>query len=163
MRIGTKRLLLVTKIAIVLGACVVLDLSQAQISPLTSIGGIFNNEPIPGQTLPSGEPYAAISRGKYEFSTTDLYLPGPMPLELTRTYRSEDTGGGGAWQIMPFWDRDELQLRSVALVRKHSGRRRILQAQETSWLFSLRFLILVSSSQSAFLLLFHSSKRYAAA
>ncbi len=102
MKIGTKRLLLVTKILIVLGACVVLDLSQAQIGPLTSIGGIFNNEPIPDQTLPSGEPYAAISRGKYEFSTTDLYLPGPMPLELTRTYRSEDTGGGGSWQIMPF-------------------------------------------------------------
>jgi RHS repeat-associated protein len=102
MRIGTKRLLLVTKIVIVLGACVVLDLSQAQIGPLTPVGGIFGNEPIPDQTLPSGEPYAAISRGKYEFSTTDLSLPGPMPLQLTRTYRSEDTGGGGSWQIMPF-------------------------------------------------------------
>lgn len=102
MRTRTKRLLLVTKIVIVLGACVVLDLSQAQIGPLTSIGGIFGNEPIPAQTLPSGEPYAAISRGKYEFSTTDLYLPGPMPLELARTYRSEYTGGSGAWLVMPF-------------------------------------------------------------
>jgi RHS repeat-associated protein len=91
-----------TKIVIVLGTCVVLDLSQAQIEPLTLIGGIFGNEPIPAQTLPSGEPYAAISRGKYEFSTTDLYLPGPMPLELARTYRSEYTGGTGAWLVMPF-------------------------------------------------------------
>jgi RHS repeat-associated protein len=102
MKIEPKRLWLAAKIVIVLGACVVLDLSQPQIGSPTSIGGIFSNEPIPNQTLPSGEPYAAISRGKYEFSTTDLSLPGPMPLELTRIYRSEDTGGGGSWQIMPF-------------------------------------------------------------
>jgi len=34
--------------------------------------------------------FATIARGQFEYSKTDLALPAPMPIAISRTYRSRD-------------------------------------------------------------------------
>src|SRR5712691_6886497 len=59
---------------------------------------------IPPLTAPAaGEPNGALAQGLFTYTKTDLALPGPMPIEITRTYRSEDRSvSGGAFNVRSF-------------------------------------------------------------
>jgi hypothetical protein len=58
---------------------------RAQISQLTAV---------PNRTPAIGEEYTYLSSGLFEYSKTDLSLPGPMPINITRVYRSSDKTSG---------------------------------------------------------------------
>lgn len=59
--------------------------ARAQLSQLTAI---------PGRTPSIGEQFTYLSGGLFVYSKTDLSLPGPMPINVTRVYRSSDKAGG---------------------------------------------------------------------
>ena len=65
----------------------------SEVEPLTDIFG--GTAMIPANGPNPEEPLTALARGYYEFSTTDLTLNGPIPLVLTRTYRSQELNGSG--------------------------------------------------------------------
>lgn len=65
----------------------------SEVQPLTDIFG--GTAMIPANGPNPEEPLTALARGYYEFSTTDLTLAGPIPLTLTRTYRSQELNGSG--------------------------------------------------------------------
>ncbi len=49
---------------------------------------------IPNRIPAFGEEYTYLSAGLFVYSKTDLSLPGPMPINITRVYRSEDLTSG---------------------------------------------------------------------
>ncbi len=71
-------------------------MAQPQLTTIQPLTDIFGGEAmIPANGPNPEEPLTALARGYYEFSTTDLTLPGPIPLVLTRTYRSQEVDGAG--------------------------------------------------------------------
>ncbi|HVA79815.1 MAG TPA: DUF6531 domain-containing protein [Candidatus Binataceae bacterium] len=50
---------------------------------------------------PPGEQFTALAAGLFIYSKTDLSLPGPMPINITRVYRSSDVTGG-TWNNRDF-------------------------------------------------------------
>src|SRR5271166_133814 len=48
-----------------------------------------------------GEEFTELSAGVFTYSKTDLSLPGPMPINVTRVYRSEDQTSG-SWNNRAF-------------------------------------------------------------
>ena len=65
------------------------------IQPLAVFGG-FNNE-VPKIGPEPGEAFTDLAQGLLRVSVTDLYLPGPLPIVLTRTYRSDCINSSGTW------------------------------------------------------------------
>jgi hypothetical protein len=61
------------------------QLTAAATSPSSSI---------PNRIPAFGEEYTYLSAGIFVYSKTDLSLPGPMPINITRVYRSEDLTSG---------------------------------------------------------------------
>ena len=49
----------------------------------------------PANAPAAGEPSGDFYSGTYTYSATDLSLAGPMPIDLTRTYRTEYKDGSG--------------------------------------------------------------------
>lgn len=53
-----------------------------------------------------GEQYTSLSSGIFTYSVTDLSLPCPMPITVTRVYRSNDYSGGPSpstnWHLRDF-------------------------------------------------------------
>jgi YD repeat-containing protein len=49
---------------------------------------------VPNRTPAIGEEFTYLSSGMFEYSKTDLSLPGPMPINVTRVYRSSDKTSG---------------------------------------------------------------------
>lgn len=85
--------------AIALVALLALSLGEAR--PATA--GIINGGGIPPVTGPApGEALTGLAAGLFMASQTDLSLPGPMPIALTRTYRSRDVNSSGAFIVRPF-------------------------------------------------------------
>ncbi len=49
-----------------------------------------------------GEQFTELSSGVFTYSKTDLSLPGPMPINVTRVYRSSDKVAGSGWNARAF-------------------------------------------------------------
>lgn len=87
-------------LAIVLAAVGVDTLSVAPTvaqSAFVIIGGT------PPTTGPApGERYTNLSEGLFVYSHPDLYLAGPLPIRMQRTYRTQDINGSGQFNVRTF-------------------------------------------------------------
>ncbi|MGC1398536.1 DUF6531 domain-containing protein, partial [Candidatus Binatus sp.] len=62
------------------------------VSPLITHPSLTNVPGMPGPAI--GEQFTELSSGIFTYSKTDLSLPGPMPINVTRVYRSTDQTSG---------------------------------------------------------------------
>ena len=57
----------------------------------------------PPATAPApGEKYTDLGQGIFEFARTDFDIAGPIPIVMTRVYRSEDKNSSGTFVVRPF-------------------------------------------------------------
>ena len=74
---------------LVVGFAVSPQIAHPQLTDVQPLFDIFGGTAmIPAFGPNPEEPLTALARGYYEVLTTDLTLAGPIPLTLTRTYRS---------------------------------------------------------------------------
>ncbi len=62
--------------------------AQDAVLPLTSQASLTAIPSMPGPAI--GEQFTELSSGIFTYSKTDLSLPGPMPINVSRVYRSTD-------------------------------------------------------------------------
>src|SRR5208337_2566940 len=74
--------------------------SPETVSPLVSTQNLLTAIPtMPGPAI--GEQFTELSSGIFTYSKTDLSLPGPIPINVTRVYRSSDETGS-TWNNRAF-------------------------------------------------------------
>ncbi len=84
MKVGTPIRTAALQIVLFIGLLLACGSAQAQL-----LGGQIATMPGPAP----GEEFTELSSGIFTYSKTDLSLPGPMPINITRVYRSSDVNG----------------------------------------------------------------------
>ena len=75
----------------------VLCVMFAILSSRAASASAFSGGPIPQAGPAPGEAFTNLANGLFVASVTDLYLPGPLPIAVVRTYRSRDVDSNLDW------------------------------------------------------------------